>query len=126
MVQELRYAQSEASPSRLPASHRPGRGSPASASTESDLSAGRPPGRRRVLVVEDERELATLLRLWLERHGWETEPSGDHPEAPAILEPHRRGIVLLDIGSPGMDGWHVLEAIRAAATSGAARHRAGD
>ncbi len=112
MVQELRYARSEASSSGVAARREAGPGGLA-VSRETDLPADRQPGRRRVLVVEDEHELATLLRLWLERHGWEAGTSGDHADALAILEPRRRGILLLDIGSPGLDGWHALETIRA-------------
>jgi DNA-binding response OmpR family regulator len=74
---------------------------------------GRPAGGRRVLVVEDEREFASLLRLWIERHGWEAKMAGDCPQALAIFEAEEPDIVLLDIGLPGMDGWQVLERIRA-------------
>ncbi len=70
-------------------------------------------GTRRVVVVEDEPEFASLLALWLERHGWEAVVAGDCPTALAIFEAQEPDIVLLDVGLPGMDGWQVLERIRA-------------
>ncbi len=74
----------------------------------------RPIGTRRVVVVEDEAEFASLLCLWLERHGWEAVVAADGPQALAAFGTHEPDIVLLDIGLPGIDGWHVLEQIRAA------------
>jgi DNA-binding response OmpR family regulator len=76
---------------------------------------GRPVGGRRaiVVVVEDEPEFASLLGLWLERHGWEAVLAADCPQALAVFETRHPDIVLLDVGLPGMDGWHLLEQIRA-------------
>jgi two-component system KDP operon response regulator KdpE len=76
---------------------------------------GRPAGGRRVVVVvvEDEPEFASLLRLWLERHDWEAVVAADGPEALAVFGAQEPDVVLLDIGLPGMDGWQVLERIRA-------------
>src|SRR5271157_3917853 len=73
---------------------------------------GRAAGVRHVLVVEDEREFASLLRLWIERQGWEAVMARDCPQALAIFEANEPDIVLLDIGLPGQDGWQVLERIR--------------
>jgi DNA-binding response OmpR family regulator len=81
--------------------------------TEADLE-GRPTSRRRVVVVvEDEQEFASLLGLWLERHGWEAILAANGPEALAVFEAQEPDIVLLDIGLPGMDGWQVLDRMRA-------------
>lgn len=75
---------------------------------------GRPAGRRAIVeVVEDEPEFASLLGLWLERHGWEAVLAADCPQAMAVFEAHQPDIVLLDVGLPGMDGWQLLEQIRA-------------
>ena len=82
--------------------------------TAADLE-GRPAGGRRVVVVvvEDEPEFASLLRLWLERHDWEAVVAADGLEALAVFGAQEPDVVLLDIGLPGMDGWQVLERIRA-------------
>jgi len=72
-----------------------------------------PAGTRRVVVVEDEPEFASLLGLWIERYGWEPVLAASCPAALAIFDDHEPDIVLLDIGLPGVDGWQVLERIRA-------------
>jgi two-component system KDP operon response regulator KdpE len=72
-----------------------------------------PPGHgERILVVEDEPDFADLVALWLERHGWEPLLAADGEEALALLDEARPDLVLLDVGLPGIDGWHVVERIR--------------
>ena len=80
--------------------------------TASELE-GRPVGSRHVLVVDDEPEFASLVCLWLDRHGWDSVVAVDGPKALAAFAPQEPDIVLLDVGLPGMDGWEVLERIRA-------------
>jgi len=80
--------------------------------TASELE-GRPVGGRRVLVVDDEPEFASLVCLWLERHGWDGIVATDGVKALAAFTPQEPDIVLLDVGLPRMDGWQVLERIRA-------------
>ena len=82
----------------------------------SSVSEGRPSGRRLVLVVEDEREFANLLRLWVERHGWEVVLAGNCEQALAIFESRAPDVLLLDIGLPGADGWQILERVRASSS----------
>lgn len=74
---------------------------------------GRPAGGRRVFVVDDEPEFASLVCLWLERHGWDGVVAADGSKALAAFEALQPDIVLLDVGLPGLDGWQVLERIRA-------------
>jgi two-component system KDP operon response regulator KdpE len=71
------------------------------------------PGRERILIVEDEPEFAELIRLWLDRHGWQTLLARDGWEALQQFERHRPDLVLLDIGLPGPDGWELIGRIRA-------------
>ncbi len=67
----------------------------------------------RILIVEDEVEFADLLRLWLDRHGWQTLTAHDGNEALHVFQDAHPDLVLLDIGLPGMDGWRLIEQIRA-------------
>jgi two-component system phosphate regulon response regulator PhoB len=66
-----------------------------------------------ILVVDDEEDILLLCRVNLEFEGYHvvTASSGveglDHARA---LHP---GLVLLDVMMPTMDGWHVLEALKA-------------
>jgi two-component system KDP operon response regulator KdpE len=72
-----------------------------------------PPGGERILVVEDEPAFAELAVLWLERHGWRATIAPDGAEALRVFEEQRPDLVLLDLGLPGLDGWQVIERIRA-------------
>jgi len=70
--------------------------------------------RRKVLVVDDNRDAAASLGLLLKVLGSEAQVANDGPTALAIMESYRPEIVLLDLGMPGMDGLQVAERIRAA------------
>jgi DNA-binding response OmpR family regulator len=69
----------------------------------------------RVLVVEDDPDLVALLRRWLERDGHQVEHAADGAAGLAALQsaplPH---LVLLDVMLPKVDGFAVLQKIRAA------------
>ncbi len=69
-------------------------------------------GGERILIVEDQPEFAELLRLWLDRHGWQTLMARDGGEALRVFDEHGADLVLLDIGLPGPDGWEVIGRIR--------------
>jgi len=68
----------------------------------------------RVLLVEDQRELADLLRLHLEDQGWTVEAVHDGTSglARALEEPP--ALLVLDVMLPGIDGLEVLRRVRAA------------
>ncbi len=71
------------------------------------------PGAERILIVEDQPEFAELLRLWIDRHGWQTLVASDGWEALRLFEAQGADLVVLDIGLPGPDGWEIIERIRA-------------
>jgi len=73
----------------------------------------RPTVRRRVLVVDDNRDAGESLRELLRLHHHEVEVAHDGPGALALLEAFRADLVLLDIALPRMDGYMVAHAIRA-------------
>jgi two-component system OmpR family response regulator len=67
---------------------------------------------RRVLVVEDEREIADLVKLHLEDLGCEVRVAADGPGA---LEKARSGgydLIVLDLALPGMDGLEICRTLR--------------
>src|SRR5436305_5462416 len=77
-------------------------------------SAGRqPPGSRRVLVVDDNRDAAESLELLLQIWGHQARSAQDGPEALSLAAEFQPEIVLLDIGLPGMDGYEVARQMRA-------------
>ncbi len=67
----------------------------------------------RILVVEDEPAFAELTALWLERHGWRPTIATDGATALRLFEDQLPDLVLLDLGLPGLDGWQVIEHLRA-------------
>ncbi len=66
----------------------------------------------RVLVVEDDQDIATALRLLLNRSGHDVEHARDGRTGLRLLHSGRPELVVLDIGLPVMDGWQVLERLR--------------
>jgi DNA-binding response OmpR family regulator len=66
----------------------------------------------KILAVEDEPDIALLLRMVFERAGYEFVCRTDGPAGLRTLHEERPDLVLLDVGLPGMDGWTVLERIR--------------
>jgi DNA-binding response OmpR family regulator len=72
--------------------------------------------RPTVLLVEDEQSIGRLVRGYLETAGHRVVWVRSGEEALAELERHRFGIVILDIGLPGMDGFDVCRRVRARST----------
>jgi DNA-binding response OmpR family regulator len=68
----------------------------------------------RVLVVEDNADLATGLRNNFEIEGYEVAVAADGPEGVARFLKQPPDLVLLDLMLPGMDGYRVLREIRRA------------
>ena len=68
--------------------------------------------RARVLVIEDEPDLRRLLRIVLERGGYEMLEAADGRAGLRVMHDERPDLIILDIGLPLLDGWQVLERVR--------------
>ena len=66
----------------------------------------------RILVVEDNAELAAGICYNLELEGYEVQVAGEGPQALDAVGEFRPDLVILDVMLPGLDGFHVLRAIR--------------
>ena len=66
-----------------------------------------------ILVVEDEENIARLVRLYLEEAGFRMLAASDGHDGLAMYERERPDLVILDLMLPGMDGWEVCRRIRA-------------
>lgn len=69
--------------------------------------------RRRVLVVDDNRDSAESLAMLLRVRGHEVRTAYDGQQGLAAAEDYRPGVIILDIGLPGLDGYGVARALRA-------------
>lgn len=67
----------------------------------------------RLLIVEDEPELAAVLAKILDHQGHESTICHDGPSALRVAPQIRPEAVLLDIGLPGMNGWDLAPKLRA-------------
>jgi DNA-binding response OmpR family regulator len=68
--------------------------------------------RRRVLVVDDDREIVEMTRLILESGGYEVLPASSGEEALRNASHEKPDLILLDINMPGMDGWETLKILK--------------
>ena len=62
-----------------------------------------------VLVVDDEPQVAWVLRLTLEHEGYRTHTASNGIEALEELHKHHPSLMVLDLMMPEMDGWSVLK-----------------
>ena len=67
---------------------------------------------KKALVVEDDKNIAELLRLYLEKDGFDVVIAGDGGRGEQLAEDEHPDIVLLDIMLPVKDGWEVCRGIR--------------
>jgi two-component system KDP operon response regulator KdpE len=67
---------------------------------------------RRILIVEDDPEFASLLSLWLERSGMAPRIAVTGSDAMRAVYDHRPDLVTLDVGLPNLDGWQLCARIR--------------
>lgn len=65
-----------------------------------------------ILMVEDEKELANLLSIFIEKAGYTVHRAASGEEALACLEKEQAKLLLLDITLPGIDGFTVLREVR--------------
>ena len=68
--------------------------------------------RRRILVVDDNRDAAQALRLLLEGDGHEVRVASDGPGGLALAKEYRPDVALLDIGLPNMNGYELAQRMR--------------
>jgi len=72
---------------------------------------------RPVLVVDDDQKIVHLVRTYLEREGFRVITAADGLAAIAAAREHQPRLVVLDLMLPGLDGFAVMRAVRAAAAT---------
>ena len=66
-----------------------------------------------VLVVEDDKNIADLLQMYLEKEGYAVTTAADGGQGLAKFRAIKPDLVLLDVMMPIMDGWTLCKTIRA-------------
>lgn len=66
----------------------------------------------KILIVDDDENICELLRLYLEKDGYETIIANDGEKAVEYAAKYSPALVLLDIMLPKIDGWQVCREIR--------------
>ncbi|MBI3979741.1 MAG: response regulator transcription factor [Chloroflexi bacterium] len=66
----------------------------------------------RILVVDDERNIVQLVKLYLTNEGFKVEAAGTGHEAIEAYRRIRPDLVVLDLMLPDIDGWEVCRQIR--------------
>ena len=67
---------------------------------------------RKILVVEDDHNISDLIRMYLDKEGFEVHTAYDGGRAVELFRTVEPDMVLLDIMLPVMDGWSVCAKIR--------------
>lgn len=68
--------------------------------------------KKRILIVDDDKNISELLNLYLTDAGFETFQSYDGSAALSFIKSNKVDLVLLDIMLPVIDGWEVCKLIR--------------
>ncbi|MCL2014415.1 MAG: response regulator transcription factor [Oscillospiraceae bacterium] len=66
----------------------------------------------KILVVDDDQHICDLLRLYLEKEGYEVITANDGEAALTMFATQKLSLILLDIMIPALDGWQVCREIR--------------
>lgn len=68
--------------------------------------------KNRILVVDDDPNISRLVKMYLEKEGFEVETAYRGDEALKAFRESAPNLVLLDVMLPGMDGWQVCREVR--------------
>ena len=66
----------------------------------------------KIMVVDDDSNICELLRLYLEKEGFDTVLEPDGAKAVAAFDTEKPDLILLDVMMPQLDGWQVCREIR--------------
>ncbi|MBE5762523.1 MAG: response regulator transcription factor [Clostridiales bacterium] len=68
--------------------------------------------KTRILVVDDDKNILQLIKLYLEKEGFEVVEAMRGDDGLKLFDSQPPNLVMLDIMLPGMDGWQVCREIR--------------
>jgi len=68
--------------------------------------------KARILVVDDDPEIVTMLSTRLTKRGYAVTTASDGSQAIALAKKDLPDVILLDVMMPGKSGWEVARAIK--------------
>ena len=99
---------------RLPAAAPPSAAVTPCAPVEAAVPAARiARASGKILVIDDEQTVRDLMRRFLAREGFDVVTAKDGEEGLALARRLRPALITLDVLMPGLDGWSVLQALKA-------------
>jgi signal transduction histidine kinase/CheY-like chemotaxis protein len=99
-------------PTTLQAKSVPAQSGPRGVETRLEPTRGAP-GSKVVLVIDDEAEPRDMISRFLRKHGIHAVTVASGEEGIALARQLRPAVITLDVVMPRMDGWAVLEALKA-------------
>ena len=69
--------------------------------------------KKRILCIEDEFEMIELIRMVLDREGFEVAGAMGGEQGLSMIKEFKPDLILLDLMMPGTDGWEVYRQMRA-------------
>ncbi len=76
------------------------------------LANYQPPGKNKILIVDDDRQIRELFAEMLRIHKYETDTASDGFEAGAKVVEFKPDLIILDLFMPGMDGFEVCRRLK--------------
>ena len=67
---------------------------------------------QKILIVDDDSNICELLRMYLNKDGFDTAIASDGEEAVDLVLKYKPDLILLDIMMPRLDGWQVCREVR--------------
>jgi len=68
--------------------------------------------RKHILVVEDEADLSTLVKVWLERNNYDISVADNGEDGLNKVYEDNIDLIILDITLPGIDGYEVMRTLK--------------
>jgi len=68
--------------------------------------------KKKILIIEDEPDAASLLKMHLEKYGYEVLAAGDGKEGYRLARTRAPDLILLDLMIPEMDGFWVCSMVK--------------
>jgi CheY-like chemotaxis protein len=68
--------------------------------------------KRKLIIVEDDVDLRSMLSAHFEAIGWHVDAAGDGNEAIASAIKTRPDVIVLDLQMPVLDGWETMKLLR--------------